>query len=155
MQDLKRQNQHIDETDEIKIVHQIETKTQKWIIFAEVKPKTFHKLMDKIYLNIGWKTCKVYEDIYIRICTKCNGYGHKYTECRGQVTCRVCGGNHYQKDCDKNHKCCSNCKFSNEKYNTNYDITHVANSEECSVYANQQRRARERVNYCIQVTDEN
>lgn len=149
MHDLKLQNQNIDETDEMKIVYQTETKTKKWIIFVEVKPKTYHKMIEKKYINIGWQTCKIFEDIYVKICTNCNRYGHKHIECKEHTVCKTCGENHSQKDCKSNCKSCNNCKFYNEKYNNNYNTTHIVNSEECSVFKNQQKLIRERINYCV------
>lgn len=51
--DLKQQNHYLDETDELEIVHQIETRRKDWIIIVETAPKTFHKMIGKTYVNIG------------------------------------------------------------------------------------------------------
>lgn len=47
LQRIKTHNQFINDTDEIKILHQMETKKNKWIIFIEVTSHRFHKIIVK------------------------------------------------------------------------------------------------------------
>lgn len=145
--DLVKQNYFIDEKDVIDIIHQFETKNNQWILIAEVAPHTFHKMINNDYVNIGWHTCRIYEDIYIKTCTRCNKYGHKKADCDQHVTCKKCGENHHFRECTNSNKQCCNCKYSNQTYKTKYNIEHEANTEDCTIHLNKISRAREGINY--------
>lgn len=96
------------------------------------------------------ESMKIY--IYIKICTRCNRYGHKRIECESQIRCGKCGENHHYGDCSSEHKLCSNCKYSNQKYKTNYNIEHEENSDDCTIHRNKINWVREVINYSEKVT---
>lgn len=100
------------------------------------RPANLPKMIEYGFINIGWKSCRVFEDIYVKYCLKCNRYGYKKQECTEETTCKKCVGNHYHWDCTSDISSCINCKYSNEKYRTTYDTKHEAVSERCDIHIN-------------------
>ena len=145
--ELKVLNRVIDEKDKIKITYTRQSKkTKKWTVFADTSGATFGKLVNS-RLDIGWGWCHVYEDLNIKRCYKCSAFGHKTTECIKEQTCTFCGGNHRRYECEETKPRCSNCIYVNKHYNTNHQIEHDSESEECPILAKKSKLARERINY--------
>lgn len=152
IRDLCNQNSFINETDEIDITYTIQTKKKTWIIFAEVSGDVFHRLMDKRYVNVGWDSYPVFEDIYIKQCTKCQQYGHKREKCTmQQPTCKYCGEQHSGNECNvdgKNYKC-ANCEHANDKYNRTYNSNHATDGDKCEIRQSKIDRYRGNINYSV------
>lgn len=92
-------NYYLNEEDKVYIKYARKSKKSvKWTMYVETNGKTFEKLVNR-EVNIGWKSCKVYEDLNIMMCYKCCGYGHKTTNCTREQKCYLCAGNHCGRDC--------------------------------------------------------
>lgn len=86
----------------------------------------------KVY--IGWERLPIYEDLSVLRCFNCQHYQHKTSECKKQVVCSYCAGEHNYKDCSKNNKKCINCENSNEKFKLKCDTNHEATDKGCPTY---------------------
>lgn len=72
--EIKQQNSGMNETDYMNIIYQKEIKPSQWMIVVEVTPQTYHKMIiGRDYINLGWRSCRISEDIYVKICTNSNG----------------------------------------------------------------------------------
>lgn len=81
-----------------------------------------------------WQSCRVFEDISVPKCYKCQGYNHKSTNCKNQMVCGYCMGSHDTNQCSQPFKKCANCTFANNKYNKNYDVSHESSDTICPTY---------------------
>ena len=102
----------------------------------------------------GLSSCKVYDQLYIKRCNKCQDFGHYAKDCKGNVCCGLCSsGDHETKDCihkDKpdlnNFMCCINCKKAGL---TDLMHSHQANSTTCSSYVAKQEKLKSTTSYYI------
>lgn len=85
-------------------------------------------------LKIMWKKCRVYKQINLYSCFKCQGYNHKASECKNQKSCRRCAGNHDVKQCDSKELICVNCKVANENFGLKINVKHRVDGKQCTVY---------------------
>lgn len=138
----------ITDSDKMIIKHNRQSKyTKKLTIFVETSGSTFSKLVNQT-LDIGWGHCNVYEDLNLRRCYKCCGYGHKTTECKSmEVICPYCGGNHDISKCKKTRKHCVNCNYVKTKYDATRTTDHESDSDDCPIYIKKIRIAQEKINY--------
>ena len=100
-------------------------------IFVELDPCLFHELMLKKTVYLGWQKCRIYEDININRCIKCNAYGHSVKKCLNAVKCCYSAGERDSKCCKNNDmKQCVNCLKANKKYNAKANTKHYAHEED-------------------------
>jgi hypothetical protein len=84
---------------------------------------------------INWEVKQIKPHIRVLHCFKCQGYGHKGAECKGDLTCRNCSMRHHTNDCYTEYNKCTNCVKNNAKFNTNLDYRHIAHdAHKCNVY---------------------
>ena len=91
-------------------------------------------------LSIGWQSCKVVENINVRICYKCRDFNHTAINCQNKLACSKCGDEHDLKDCNAETTNCINCVRSNQKFNLKVDINHPSWSRTCPTYMEKFRR---------------
>lgn len=115
----------------VNVVYVRKDKNKTQTIFCECSPQSFNKIMAKQNIYIGWQRLSVYEDLDVPRCFHCQGYYHKKKNCQNKLVCPICSEEHEENECPKQKKCCKNCKNSNEKYKTKYNIEHLANDQNC------------------------
>lgn len=103
--------------------------------------------MNKKKFYIGWEKCRVYENLTIKRCFKCQEYYHKSDECVNEVSCEVCSEKHESKNCSKQVNKCKNCILANNKYKTSHDINHKASDPECASTKYHLSLLKSRINY--------
>lgn len=133
--DLREQNSFITEMDKLKVTFIRKHRNSRLkTIFAECSPELFHKIISikKVFLN--WQRYRVFEDLSIPRCFRCQDFYHKNSECSNGVTCEFCMGDHEIHECQKISKKCKNCVEANLKYNTKYNTEHETSNQECPSY---------------------
>ena len=124
-------------------------------IFSGNTPATKHALnmLNRIpgitkSVYIGWKRCRVIEDVYITRCSNCSQYGHKSNVCENNQVCPVCSKNHDLKSCNNRVKKCNNCVWHNKTYHTNFKTNHCTfENNLCEYYKNQKRNIKSKICY--------
>ena len=117
-----------------KVLHKYQnTKTKQESIIIEVTSDIYKKVREnKNRIFVGYQNCKVYDEINLKPCFNCGRYGHNGNKCRNDKVCLKCSESHNSINCNKTGElCCVNCVFHNNKFNTNYDVQHVANDSHC------------------------
>ena len=100
------------------------------VISEEIWDIILNKMNKK--LQIDYLSCSVFlRPISIR-CYRCQRLGHSAQSCKEDITCVVCGGGHYSKQCT-NTPNCINCS------GLALDSDHRADSPDCTAYKNFQR----------------
>ena len=133
-EELKRaliaQNHFISADDKLNIVHSIKMKNNAWILVVETNGDTLKRILEKGWINLGWKECKVIEDIYIYIrqCKLCFRFDHESNECKHEMVCVFCGQTHSGKNCKSTLLQCVNCKYNNHKFQENLNTEHRADN---------------------------
>lgn len=146
LEELKALN-YIDIFDTIKINYIRKSNfSEKYIIYIETNAETFKKLVNK-EICLGWEKCKIKENLNIRTCYKCCGYGHKTNLCEKSKICPFCSGEHSFWECKQNTLKCNNCEIYNFKNNNNTCVKHKALSENCPLHQQKIKEAKERTNY--------
>lgn len=89
-------------------------------LVVEVSSQTRQKLLSN-RLKIGWQLCNVDDYLVAKRCFKCSGYNHKAQECRGDLTCPLCAGDHKLSECkaSTNEFKCINCINYNKRIKDN------------------------------------
>ena len=108
-------------------------------------------------LFFGLLSCQVYDQLYIKRCNKCQGFGHYSKTCKNQVFCGFCAApRHETQECDNKDKnsqeknnlmpayCCINCKKSGLSVDS---CKHAAFSTECPSYRIQQEKLKASLSY--------
>ncbi|CAG9762737.1 unnamed protein product [Ceutorhynchus assimilis] len=146
--DLRRQNSYILESDYLKVVFvrnhsNKNTKT----IFLECSSELFHKCVRKGRVYLQWQNCRIFEDITVPRCYKCQGYNHKRTDCKNSSVCGYCMDGHETEQCSKHFKRCANCTSAKSKYKKNYDAAHEVNDPACPSYKYMLDVVRSKIDY--------
>ena len=95
--------------------------------------KAIHKNKDKLAIN--YYNCKVYDQLNVGRCNKCQQYGHFSGDCKNDDVCAICNGKHETRKCSHRNEetfsspQCSNCIRAG-KETTN----HRADSSQCPCY---------------------
>ena len=109
-------------------------KKQENHIVIEVGPETRKNMLAR-KIKIGWNMCKNEDYVKVNRCFKCNKFNHRAADCKGELTCPHCSGNHHMRECTstKEHYRCINCATFN-KYNgkSPVDEKHSALDKDCS-----------------------
>lgn len=147
------QNIFDNENPNISIIHITQQKHRQnsYTAYIEVDPISFRAIMGKSKLNIGWETCRVYEDFNLNRCFKCNGYYHSKNKCEKSAACLKCGeSNHKMSECHSLEPKCSNCLWANNKYKEKYPTNHAAHdTNHCHYYKAQVEKIRASTNYNV------
>ena len=105
---------------------------------------------DKIYF--GLLSCSVYDQLYIKRCHKCQGFGHYAKDCSHSTCCGTCASNDHEtlncihKDSPNvtSFHSCTNCIKAGK---TGDDTKHPAYSNECSAYRTKQEKLKASLSY--------
>lgn len=134
-EDIRDQNQFIKENDKLIVTYIKKHKNSEFkTVYAECSPELFQKFMYEKKVYLQWERYRVYEDISIPRCFKCQEYYHKNNECNKKTVCEHCMGEHNIAECPKTTKKCVNCVVANQKFKTNHDVSHKASDLECPTY---------------------
>lgn len=118
------------------------------VIISTTSCTLLNHLVNRKKVNIGFSRCSVSEYISVKMCFKCNNYGHIENECKNETTiCPKCSGPHRVKDCTSNTLQCSNCHAKNVKYKTDLNTSHLPWSMHCPAYKARVERAKTRIRY--------
>ena len=99
---------------------------------------------DRLYF--GWGTVRVYDQLYVRRCNYCQGYGHYMKACKNKLACGLCAQDHESVNCPHKDKAksdlaaffeCVNCKAEGTH---SYD--HAANSSICHMFRDEQDKLK-------------
>ena len=95
-------------------------------------------------LNIGLRSCPVFDDFFVRRCNKCQRYNHWKDKCPedSKVVCGKCGGEHEITVCTSEVTKCYNCVQANRP-----DTNHVTSFYKCPVYMEAQKKLESTINY--------
>ncbi|XP_066955372.1 uncharacterized protein [Macrobrachium rosenbergii] len=94
---------------------------------------------DKLYILDKFgdeKFCKVYDRYHVIRCTKCQKFGHKLGQCRGELVCPKCGKGHWLRDCNSETSTCFLCKGP-----------HITGNRSCQKYKEQEARIKDRTDH--------
>ena len=103
-------------------------------------------------LFCGMSSCKVYDQLYIKRCNRCQEFGHYAKECTGSVCCGICASSEHESTAcqysgnaqELNLLCCINCKKSGLN---DHMKTHQANSMNCPAYKAKQEKLKSSLSY--------
>jgi Zinc knuckle len=138
VQRLKKQNECVLESADLNIVT-IKRNPRGVMCLLEADQQTHESLLAVGRVLIGWDSCRVYQHIDILRCFKCSQFGHIAANCRNQLCCAKCCGDHDGLDCDSDNVKCVNCVGANERLKLNLDVNHASFSLKCPSY---QRKVR-------------
>ncbi len=101
-------------------------------------------------LYFSMVSCRVYDQLYIKRCNKCQGFDHYAKNCSSVVCCGLCGTiGHETHNCphkDKSNKAssykCVNCSNSGK-----HTIDHPAYSSDCPSYRIKQEKLKASLSY--------
>jgi hypothetical protein len=126
----------------LRVVTKFETRNKNAVVLIiDVNQQTHNYLMitKQETLKIHtWLSVRVRKHVNIKICSRCQGYGHTRKFCRMEKPyCRKCARDHETKDCDSHRDdiCCAQCYYRNEKTEgLNLDTCHYTHDRECPIY---------------------
>lgn len=144
---IRKQNLWIGDADELKITYIKQKRNEESTIFAECSAGLFHKFMHNKKVFIEWQRYPVYEDLSITKCFKCQGFYHKNVTCNNKIICEHCAEEHDISECPKDVIKCNNCILANNKYKTNYCVSHKASDPECPSYNYQISVLKKKIDY--------
>lgn len=132
------------------------TKNDRWkfkpmVAIIEADAGSFEHLIKRGKVIIGWERCKIFEEVGVLRCFKCQAFGHKFDQCQGVLCCPRCAECHEFKDCESDYEKCGNCDRFNITNkcdeDSQLDVCHCAWSYECEVYKLKQSNAKRNIDY--------
>lgn len=111
---------------------------------------TFKNILQKGKLRVQWNQCRVYENVNVTRCFKCNVYGHHADKCeKVDHTCPRCAGPHEIKNCTATNteEKCSNCILANTNQCLNLNVNHSVWSYSCPVLQRRLETVKKRLRY--------
>lgn len=140
---LKQNNLQCD-PDGLKVVYMQKIIAKNtFTAYLEVSASLYTEIMVErdMRIFVGWQRCRVYNDLNLRRCWKCGGYGHTGKNCKNEQHCQLCAGAHDTKSCEnKEVEKCVNCIKANEQYNADRPIDHCALDErKCETYLDRKK----------------
>lgn len=108
----------------------------------EVDGESYEKIMTEKKLKHHFEVYRVVDSIYIRRCYQCWGFNHHRIDCKNDLACPKCAGNHEAKECNNETKKCINCIKFNERVGTSLDFNHDVWSSQCGVFKKKLERSR-------------
>jgi len=112
----------------------------------EVNSSTRKKFLRK-KMKLCWNMCSVDDYIRINRCYNCSKFNHRAQDCKGELTCPVCAGNHSLRECTatkEQYKCINFNKY-NQRSPVNAKHSSLDNSYSC--YLNMLQRFTETIDY--------
>ena len=109
-------------------------KTQS-VVIEMLAEKYKYVKEDRSRIFVGYQRCKIFDLISVKPCYNCARYGYSGATCKNTAMCTKCSMPHMANLCSETvNSACANCKYSNGKYKTSYDINHEAtDSELCEI----------------------
>lgn len=118
------------------------------IVIIEVSPEIYNIIVNSGYkIYIGYQCCKMYDVINLSLCFKCGRLNHSSKNCKNEIKCLKCLGNHSTTSCESNTLKCLNCDFYNLKFGQSKCTNHYPNDTNKCEYLNY------RLNKLLNVTD--
>ena len=100
---------------------------------------------DRLYLGFQ-SSCKVYDNIFVLRCFKCQEFNHHSNECKNNAVCGFCAGNHETRNCSGKSNvhgaCCVNCTKSGKAKS---DASHEAGSLDCPIYQQHHEKVKKSI----------
>ena len=95
-------------------------------------------------LNVGLKSCPVFDDLFVKRCNRCQTYNHYMDACpqSNPVVCGKCSENHETQSCTSATIKCHNC--AKAKYD---DTNHETSYYKCKAYTEAQKKLESTINY--------
>ena len=90
-------------------------KAKSCSVILEMSPKIRGEILKRGGLNFGFLRLKCEEYINLIRCTNCCLFGHKKSECKGDLTCSWCMGNHDYNECTKSFSSRPSCRSCNKR----------------------------------------
>ena len=101
---------------------------------------------DRLFVG-ALRSCKVYDNFYVKRCFNCQKFGHLSTDCTHSAVCGHCAGAHQTRDCvhknDSTKVSCSNCK--SKQGSKPVQCNHPAYSMGCPVYRGEQTKLKQSI----------
>lgn len=150
MQTMKSQN--VDLFDEASMIKVTDTKKrrdgQSGSAILQLDLLSFKKVMKLQRVSIGWNRCRVYEQLNVLRCYKCNEYGHIAKDCTSEsYVCALCTGNHKLEECQSKELKCVNCVKARVNLNINIDVNHSAFSSKCPILSKRTEQRKRNIRY--------
>jgi hypothetical protein len=133
VQRLKKQNESVLESADINVVT-IKKNPRGVMCLLEADQQTHESLLAVGRVLIGWDSCRVYQHIDILRCFQCSQFGHIAANCKNQLCCAKCCGDHDGLFCVSDYAKCINCVGANERLKLNLDVNHASFSLKCPSY---------------------
>lgn len=91
------------------------------------------RMMDVGRVIFGLKTSRIYENINLFQCKRCQALGHLHKGCIKDPICRICAKSHLTENCTSTNLCCINCKnvMSKSEGKITIDVRHRASDDVC------------------------
>jgi len=145
---INAQNPEIITNDEIiEAKFRFQNKRGQYNIVMEVGPQTRRKILQH-KLRIGWNICKAVDYLTPIRCFKCSRFNHKHYECKGEITCPHCTGQHKMKECTvttAEQKCINCIVYNKHSKERKINENHSAMSKDCPSLQAVLKRYRENV----------
>lgn len=116
-------------------------------IVIEISPQLRRLLLSRGYVFVGWKKCVVVDHLRVIRCFKCSNLGHIEKDCKSNIICPNCSGDHVLESCQSDEKKCVNCINFNKRFKHNLAVDHSAKDTCCTVYKNFLEKLKARINY--------
>jgi len=84
-------------------------------VVLEMSPKIRAEILKRGGLNFGFLRLQCEDYINLIRCTNCCLFGHKKSECKGDLTCSWCMGNHDYNECTKSFSSNPSCRSCNKR----------------------------------------
>jgi hypothetical protein len=104
-------------------------------MIMEMDDATYSQLMKWTTMYTPWGRHRIEEYVRVKVCKKCQCYGHTERLCTARTVCSYCGGNHTYEECRAVEKKCANCEKYNRRNPDNVvDMYHAAYEKCCPTY---------------------
>jgi len=104
-------------------------------MIMEMDDATYSQLTKYSTMYTPWGEHRIEEYIRVRVCKKCQCYGHTEWLCTASTVCSYCAGNHKYEECNAVEKKCANCeKFNRRNPDEVVDMYHAAYEKCCPTY---------------------
>lgn len=139
----------ISETD-VEVIDIKKNRNQKVAtVYVRLSYNAFESIMSIGKVYIGWNRCNVFEHFDVYRCYQCQEFGHAAANCKNDVCCPKCSGNHKVGECESNQVNCVNCERANKKFNflTPLNPDHAAWSPFCPSLVRKREQVEKRTRY--------
>lgn len=98
---IELQNHVLHANSKITLVNIKKNKKGRIEALIESDEITHNNIMEKEILAIGWRECRVYENVPMSRCFNCQRYSHVAKYCEQPLRCGVCAGWHDSNACSR------------------------------------------------------